>query len=112
MNFYEFSKILDEENIHRRDPVRNAVASIENYWSKPGKALTAIQEILFDHGYLIPYPIFSVHDRAPDHRQTFNILKKINPSDPNSETADMDSDLIFSWHWISDDKVEVTAYLS
>jgi len=114
MNFYKFLEILNEENIHRRDPVRNAIAGIKTYWDKPGKALTEIQSILFDHGYLIPFPVFSVHDKSPEHKQSFSIQKKLNPEDPNSdEVEEIDSSLIFSWHWMpSGDQVEITAYLS
>lgn len=114
MNFYKFLEILNEANIRNRDPVRNAVASIETYWEKPGKALTAIQEILFDHGYLIPYPSFSVHDRSPEHTQSFNIQKKVNPEDPNNhEVEETNSSLIFSWYWMpSGNQVEITAYIS
>lgn len=113
-NFYEFLQIINEsQNIHSKDPVRNKVASIPAYWEKPGKALTAIQEILFDHGYLIPIPSFNVSDKVPEYTQRFAIHKKINPMEPNSETEETNSMLVFSWHWMpSGEQVEVTAYVS
>lgn len=115
MNFYEFSKILEENKLFRipsRDPVRNAVASVESYWPKPGLALTHIQEILFRHGYIIPYASFNVHDRTEDYTQRFDIERRLSPEDPNSETEPTNSSLNFSWHWISQNQVEITAYLT
>lgn len=116
INFYKFLEILEEAKttaVNARDPVRNAVASIETYWSKPGLALSAIQSILNDHGYMIPYASFDVHDKSPEHTQRFDVHKIINPEDPNSETVDTNSRLIFSWHWMpSGEKVEITAYVS
>lgn len=112
-NFYEFLQIIESQNIHRQDQVRNKIASIETYWEKPGQALTHIQEILFDHGYLILVPTFSVHDKALNHTERFIVYKKTNPEDPNSETEETNSMLIFSWHWMpSGEQVEVNAYLS
>ena len=112
INFFEFSKILSE-SILTKDPVRNAVASIETYWSKPGAALSAIQNILHDHGYIIPVPSFNVHDKTPEYTQRFNIEKIINPEDPNSDSEDTGSYLVFSWHWMpSGTQVEITAYIS
>jgi hypothetical protein len=116
MNFYKFLEIIKESRsagLHGKDPVRNAVANIDNYWSKPGLALSTIQSILHDHGYMIPYASFDVHDKSPEHTQRFDIHKIINPQDPNSETEDTNSSLIFSWHWMpSGEQVEITAYLS
>jgi hypothetical protein len=114
MNFYEFFEMLENASaINRKDPVRDKVARIETYWPKPGLALSAIQEILFSHGYLIPYASFSVHDKAQEHTERFNIERKINPDDPNSATEDTGSSLIFSWHWMpSGGQVEITAYIS
>lgn len=117
MDFYRFSEILAEtrlsSHIHQRDPVRNAVAGVESYWSKPGKALTATQETLHDYGYILPHASFTVHDRTPSYTQRFEVQKMVDPQDPNSGTEDTDSWLVFSWHWMpSGEQVEVTAYLS
>lgn len=116
MDFYKFSKVLEESRsfgIQSKDPVRNAVANIETYWSKPGLALSTIQSVLHDHGYIIPYASFDVHDKSPEHTQRFDVHKIVNPEDPNSETVDTNSRLIFSWHWMpSGEKVEITAYVS
>jgi hypothetical protein len=96
-----------------KDKVRTAVASIQTYWSKPGKALLKIQDILFQHGYILGgVPTFSVHDRSPEHRQTFLLEKLKNPMKPEEGSDPVQNDLVFSWHWISDEKVEVTAYIS
>jgi hypothetical protein len=116
MNFYKFLEILKESkstNINSRDPVRNAVAGIQNYWSKPGVALSTIQSILYDHGYTIKIPSFDVHDKTPEYTQKFDIHKIINPEDPNSASEETNSSLIFGWHWMpSGEQVEITAYIS
>jgi hypothetical protein len=112
MNFYKFSEILEEsksKRIPNRDPVRNAVAGIDSYWPKPGIALSKIQEILYEYGYLLETASFVVHDRTPSYTQRFQVEKKTSPN----STEPTDSYLVFSWHWMpSGEQVEVTAYLS
>ncbi len=98
--------------IKAKDPVRNAVASIQNYWKKPGMALTKIQGILHDHGYVLGgVPSFSVHDKSPQHTQRFSIEKLRDVTKPE-ESDPVDNMLIFSWHWISENQCEITAYIA
>lgn len=115
MNFYEFFNLLSESNfIPKNDPVRNKIYEItkKNYWKRPGEALTAIQNVLMDHGYEIEHPVFKGSDKAND-QQLFSIVKILNPHDPNDDSREhVDTQLSFSWHWISDKTVEVVAYLS
>ena len=100
-------------NIGSKDKVRKAVTSIQNYWNKPGNALTKIQNILFDYGFrLRDSPSFSVHDRTPSHRETFALEKLKDPTRPDAGADPIANDLYFRWHWISDEKVEVTAYIT
>lgn len=110
----QYYDLLEMANkIVAKDKVRAAVASIQDYWRKPGEALTKIQDILFQHGYILGgVPAFSVHDRSPEHRQTFSLEKLKNPLKPEEGSDPVQNDLIFSWYWISDEKVEVTAYIS
>jgi hypothetical protein len=113
-NFYEMIQMLAEgRSIDKRDKVREALAGMESYWPKPGAALTAAQQTLHDHGYIIPYASFAVHDRTPDYTQKFDVERMVDPSDPSSGTEDTGSMLVFSWHWMpSGSQVEVTCYLS
>lgn len=109
--YYDLLEMAD--TIVAKDKVRAAIASIQNYWKKPGEALTKIQDILFQHGYILgDVPSFSVHDRSPQHRQTFSLEKLRDPMKPEEGSDPVQNDLVFSWSWISEDKVEVTAYIS
>lgn len=100
--------------IPRKHPVRNAIASHKIYWDKPGHALTDLQGILFDHGFQLAHVgSFNVHDKTPDHTQNFPLMKMNNPEKPEEGGVDIDSMLVFNWHWMpSGNKCEVTAYIS
>lgn len=100
--------------IKRSDKVRNAVASIDTYWRKPGLALTKIQGILHDHGYTLGgVPSFNVSDKTPEYTQRFSVEKLRNPEKPDEGSDPVNSMLIFMWHWMpSGDQCEITAYLS
>lgn len=110
------SQYLDlmEASIKAKDPVRNAVASLQTYWPKPGLALSKLQEILHSYGYqLADVPSFSVHDRVESHTQNFNLEKMKNPADPMSGGERVNNVLVFSWYWtMPGNKVEITTYIS
>ena len=111
----DYYEILDGKNtIKSKDKVRNAVASIKNYWPKPGHALTNIQQTLHDHGYaLAGTASFNVSDKTPDYTQRFPLEKMINPEKPEEGAESVENVLSFSWHWMpSGDKCEITAYIS
>jgi hypothetical protein len=111
----DYYEILEGKNtIKSKDKVRNAVASIKNYWPKPGHALTNIQQTLHDHGYaLAGTASFNVSDKTPDYTQRFPLEKMINPEKPEEGAEPVENVLSFSWHWMpSGDKCEITAYIS
>lgn len=111
----DYYEILEGKNtIKSKDKVRNAVASIKNYWPKPGHALTNIQQTLHDHGYaLAGTASFNVSDKTPDYTQRFPLEKMINPEKPEEGAESVENVLSFSWHWMpSGDKCEITAYIS
>jgi len=102
-------------SIKSSDRVRRDVSSIETYWEKPGKALTKIQDILHNHGYVLgETPSFNVHDKSNDHIQRFKLEKFINKEKPEEGSEEVINMLIFSWHWMESGvgKCEVTAYIS
>jgi hypothetical protein len=110
------------------DPVRRAVAELITKntnmgWKKPGEALTAIQEVLHEHGYAVAHPSFTGSDKFVDPSgkpvtQNFSLVKIMDKNDPFSETQHMDSSLVFSYYWRVDPmensnaRVEVNAYIS
>jgi len=111
----DYYEILEGKNtIKSKDKVRNAVASIKNYWPKPGHALTNIQQTLHDHGYaLAGTASFNVSDKTPDYTQRFPLEKMINLEKPEEGAESVENVLSFSWHWMpSGDKCEITAYIS
>jgi hypothetical protein len=111
----DYYEILEGKNtIKSKDKVRNAVASIKNYWPKPGHALINIQQTLHDHGYaLAGTASFNVSDKTPDYTQRFPLEKMINPEKPEEGAESVENVLSFSWHWMpSGDKCEITAYIS
>jgi len=111
----DYYEILEGKNtIKSKDKVRNAVASIKNYWPKPGHALTNIQQTLHDHGYaLAGTASFNVSDKTPDYTQRFPLEKMINPEKPEEGAESVENVLSFGWHWMpSGDKCEITAYIS
>ena len=94
-----------------KDKVRNEVATIPTYWPKPGLALTHIQKILGKYGYGIPMPSFTSEDKMKSHTEKFSIVKYKSPDKPD-DFVYVDNDLIFQWYWVSEDKCEITTYIS
>lgn len=92
-------------SIKRNDPVRNKVCELRTYWPKPGHALTALQDILFNHGIeLDRVPSFPVSDKTPDYTVRFGLTR---------DGHYLESSLVMSWHWMaSGEQVEIVSYLT
>lgn len=84
--------------------IMNAITppQFQQYWDKPGAAITHIAEVLGNYNIEIVETI-SFNDSLESYRQRYNLT--LNGQDVNNM-------LIFSWYKMPSGKYEITTYIS